>query len=305
MRTIQERWAGRLSASALATIGFALAATPAAPAAIRRVNASAPPGGDGQSWPTAYQDIESAFAVSLPGDEIWVAAGTYRPSVIYGGVSDPRHKTFNLPRSRRLYGGFVGNETQLSQRNPERNETILSGDIGVIGDVSDNCYHVVSIMNQDVPHVLSGFTITGGNANGAPALFETLGAGIRVGLPQVSRYVSADITRCRITGNAAQSTGAGLWVHPFVVRVVNCEFSNNVAEARAGAVDIVTNSSNWSCDFTNCVFFDNSGVDGGAVYIASPIAGMFTNCTFSGNTASNTGGALYLNLTHSAAIVAC
>ena len=47
-----------------------------------------------------------------------------------------------------VYGGFAGTETLLSERNPAANITILSGDIGTLGDPSDNCYHVV--YNEDL-----------------------------------------------------------------------------------------------------------------------------------------------------------
>ena len=69
----------------------------------------------------------------------------------------------------RLYGGFDGAETQRDERDWENNATILSGDIGVSGNNTDNCYHVFyhpDGTNLDSTAVLDGFTVTAGNAAG-------------------------------------------------------------------------------------------------------------------------------------------
>ena len=42
----------------------------------------------------------------------------------------------------------------------------MSGDIGVLGNNSDNSFHVVTASAVSAATVLDGFTITGGNANG-------------------------------------------------------------------------------------------------------------------------------------------
>ena len=138
-----------------------------APGAVIYVDADATPGGDGTSWANAYKYLQDALATTGFGDVIWVAEGSYRPDQDAAsplGTND-RNATFKLTNDDALYGGFAGTETSPNQRNWQTNETILTGDIGTLGDNSDNSYHVVTAgMTWEAP-ILDGFTITGGNAD--------------------------------------------------------------------------------------------------------------------------------------------
>jgi hypothetical protein len=95
------------------------------------------------------------------GKQIWVARGTYKPT-----TGTDRSVSFQMKSGVKVYGGFAGTETSVSQRSNfkkgEANETILSGDIGTAGDITDNCYHV--IFNSEISNtaLLDGFTITAG-----------------------------------------------------------------------------------------------------------------------------------------------
>ncbi|MFM9170986.1 MAG: hypothetical protein ACKOTD_12990, partial [Phycisphaerales bacterium] len=63
---------------------LALAVSLSAHAAIRYVDASLTSGANnGTSWADAYQGVggvAAALAASVSGDEIWVRAGTYKPT---------------------------------------------------------------------------------------------------------------------------------------------------------------------------------------------------------------------------------
>ena len=44
------------------------------------VDEEASPGGNGESWGTAYKHIQDGLDDSTSGDQIWVAEGTYKPT---------------------------------------------------------------------------------------------------------------------------------------------------------------------------------------------------------------------------------
>jgi hypothetical protein len=88
--------------------------------------------GEGRSWATAKKDVQNAINLALAGDQVWVRAGTYKPTQAppncWGcGVRD---YTFFVKDGVKLYGGFAGTETSLTQRNMAANTTTLSGEIG-------------------------------------------------------------------------------------------------------------------------------------------------------------------------------
>ncbi|MHC4527469.1 MAG: hypothetical protein ACYS29_06295, partial [Planctomycetota bacterium] len=87
------------------------------------VDDDAPLGGDGNSWPTAYKYLQDAlYRPPAGGDQIWVAAGTYKPDHDEGGNVTPRQRseTFQLINGVALYGGFAGNEDPCSFDLAER-----------------------------------------------------------------------------------------------------------------------------------------------------------------------------------------
>ena len=70
---------------------------------------------------------------------------------------------------------------EWASRDPNIYQTILSGDIGVVDNNSDNSYHVVTGSDTNSTAILDGFTITAGNANGSfPVQFTAVGCMISV-----------------------------------------------------------------------------------------------------------------------------
>ncbi len=152
---------------ATATCTFSVTVNPNCPAtgSVWYVDASAASGGNGASWACAFQNLQDAINAASSGHEIWVKAGTYFPTKEPDGTTDtPRNFTFLLKNGVAIYGGFAGTETARSQRNRVSNVTKLSGDVGTVGDNSDNCYHVVVSVSDANTTVLDGFTVEKGNA---------------------------------------------------------------------------------------------------------------------------------------------
>lgn len=243
---------------------------------------------DGLSWTNAKKTIQAASdAASLVGGgEIWVKQGIYKPT-----LETDREISFEIGENVKLYGGFAGTETLLSERDYLNNSTILSGDIGVVNDNSDNSYHIIVTSKNSL---IDGFGITGGNADG-DRLFRC-GGGIYMADDK------ADVANCSFINNNAEEGGA-IYVFNIngatsstndIVNIDHCSFSNNSAN-NGGAIVLRVGAS---ANITNSEFLNNSSEwRGGAIFIdygayeTSPI--NIETCNFSGNSTNGNGGAIY------------
>lgn len=244
------------------------------------VNGAAAPGGDGASWATAIKDLQTGIgkAAAARGaiTEVWVAAGNYRPDQ----GSNDRFRTFKPVQGVTIYGGFAGTETLLSQRNITTNVCTLTGEIGAAG-TADNSLHVIDVTDLNATAVLDGFTITAGNANGA--FPHDCGGAMR------SQCNSASIRNCTFAGNNATfSAGACLNYNAGNTTFTDCTFSGNtVTGDSAGAV----RNDDSAPVFIGCTFSNNSAPYFGAVVNVNASEPSFTNCNFTGNTATHAEGA--------------
>jgi len=270
------------------------------------VDADATGNNDGTSWTDAFTDLEAALSSVVSGAVIWVAEGTYKPASDHGlGIGD-RGRHFQLKNDVAVYGGFAGGETSRDQRLPSTHPTVLSGDIGVGGDDSDNCYHVFrhsGVPLLDGTAVLDGFTVTGGRADDTINWLEIYGGGMmNGGSPTVRNCVFASnwalecggamgnfnnsrptVTNCTFVSNWAATTGSGIYNDNSSPVVKNCDFISNYGTA-------VVNNSGSSPVVTGCLFMDNW--DRGITNYESNAT--VSNCTFMFNSAAS-GGAVYNN----------
>lgn len=234
-------------------------------AGVIYVNGASVPPGDGRSWGSAFSDLQDALRVARPGDQVWVAQGTYYP-----GPS--RIDSFRLADGVAIYGGFTGVETRLWERDIV-NRTVLSGDIDRDGTPAGNSYSVVA--GWDVAGAtLSSCWIEGGNADG------------RTDLPP-----------------APENCGGAVFLYNSTVRIEQCRFLDNQA-ASGGAVYIAPGPDETQVDFWRCFFTRNTANgrieqgygEGGAICIDSlqylvPVV-TIDRCHFTRNQANVTGGAI-------------
>ncbi|MCE9613623.1 MAG: hypothetical protein K8T26_05060 [Lentisphaerae bacterium] len=260
----------------LAALALVLSAAPIQAQTVRYVDAAsaaAAPGGT--SWADAYVGLESALAVAVSGNQIWVAAGTYKPGAV-------KASTFQMKNTVAVYGGFQGAESALGQRVLNVSTSLLSGEIGDPGSMADNCDHVVT---AETGATLDGFTIAFGysTANNGGGLYN-----IQKGMT---------VRNCTFTRNYADGAGntAGGGAIYFdgnsasaLFTIDRCRFLANATLGGGGAVLIRGSAQNIRID--NSLFIDNargfpngSGRWGGDVANARgsvASVGHIVNCTF-------------------------
>jgi hypothetical protein len=256
--------------------------------------------GDGKSWATAFKYLRNGLALAYSGDSIRVAQGIYKPTDYtmpppppppplplgdingqdIAAMSGDRTATFHLRNGVVIEGGYAGlGEPDPNARDIEAYETILSGDIGIVGNNSDNSFHIVTGSYTDSTAVLDGFTVTGGSA----AMDQDMphGAGM------FALYGSATLANCIFTGNSAFAGGGVCYLGEVSPTLTNCTFTGNSALIGGGLVGALSDMT-----ITNCTFSGNSGeYYGGAFYNESGSATII-NCIFNQNTSSLYGGAI-------------
>lgn len=301
---------------------------------------------DGQEWDTAYDDLQDVLGNSnlQPGHEIWVARGVYKPYVQNlepgdpGEQPDARAATYRIPAAVRVYGGFRGcencwdennpflGEDTLSERNPEINLTILSGDIagddddGDITDLddlpdnfpnngtySDNVYHVVTMPNSlllEGPTLLSGFIVQGGYSDNT-LYGHSAGGGVKSILednPEPNPPIGdVQFNRLKVRYNYAFLGGGGMLIQrkDITFKFANCTFEHNYVLGGDGGGGLLSKAA--VVDMVNCSFYDNHALAayGGGAANQGPTAldprplaqRSIINSTFAGNSsASFTGG---------------
>lgn len=266
---------------------------------------------DGQSWASAFATVQKAIETAQEGETIWVAQGTYYPTKDQNGNSTlSKNLTFYIEKDLNIYGGFNGDELVLSQRvlDFENNASILSGDIGIQGDASDNSYHVVFTAALSSGFFFDGFIIQEGNGNSGSIINKRGGGWYNDGGNNGS---STRISNCIFFNNTAESGGAmhnnGSNGGEVNATYVNCQFignQNTGSFREGGAVLISTSTASNTSDisFENCVFSGNGGpnTEGGAIGFrsssnASPTL-VISNCSFANNEASD-GTSLYVRAT--------
>jgi len=261
---------------------------------VHFVSVSAPEGGDGASWETAFNHPQNALDAAREGDEVWVAQGSYGPFDSSGG------EVIRLESGVAVLGGFAGTELEPGQRAPGSAVTVLDG--------QGSSYHVVTGADRAI---LDGFTITGGRAVGN--MPQSSRGGTYSGGGMFNAGVSPEIRNCLFVGNTASFNGGAIFNEDSDPLIVDCVFEDNSAnfggamDSRGSSPTVINvkfknNTSTVSGGaaanfggapaFINVVFSgNNSGQVGGAV-LSNQSDAVYTNCSFTGNKANTGGGGI-------------
>jgi hypothetical protein len=247
-------------------------------AAIIYVDKNAVGNNNGTTWANAYTSIELAFSNSIVGDKIWVAQGVYKPT------GTLRTTAYNIPNGVEVYGSFVGNETAINQRNFTNGPTTtLNGDINSVGVNTDNCYSVVKFTNVSSLTVFDGFKIINGYNNSSST--ASGGAISNIG-------GQPHIRNCEFLANFAINGGAigNSTTLANITTITSCKITNNSSSLDGGA--IYNNSG--TLKLIDCDISSNTAPYGGAINVQFDVV-LVDRCKLSGNSASITGGVVYLD----------
>ncbi|GHV60979.1 hypothetical protein FACS1894195_0740 [Bacteroidia bacterium] len=236
----------------------------------------------GNSWSEACSLSEALNAAKSNKaiTNIWVAVGSYTPQDASGGsVADARDKAFFLVDGIKMYGGFVGNETFVSQRPsvetgraPLSSYSVLSGDLDNDGKVSSiDAYHVLVGAGLSSNTVIDGFKISGGNANGGEDSFK---------IGQTDTYIR-------------RYNGGGIYLTESSPTFTNLLIDGNKA-MNGGGIYIGDNSSPT---FTNLLIDGNTAMNGGGGIYSYYSTPKFINSLITNNTAKK-GSAIYNDALH-------
>ncbi len=268
---------------------------------------------NGYDWENAFYGSNGfgralEYARNNPSvKEIWVAGGTYytycRPDNFDSSNPLDPDNSFLLVDGLKIYGGFAGDEEELSQRDWKTNVTTLSGDQNRDNLPTDgaDAYQVIVSLGNGPETMIDGFTVTGGHAapfwstelqvNGT-TIYRNSGGGM------YNLASSPTIRNCTFYKNVSRGFGGGManWENasPTMDHLV---FRQNKAKTGGGLCAGLRDFYGEPVEYkaTHIVFENNvaegdSDSEGGAAFISRTFI-SFENAVFSGNTAPN-GGAI-------------
>jgi len=205
------------------------------------VNQNAVGMGDGTSWQDAFRELSAAceaaelFDADVP-KEIWIAAGTYKPS-----VTGNREEFFIITPNTSYIGGFAGNESNKDQRNVTANKVVISGDLG--GGVlslglfcRSLAWNIILPINGDVS-------------------FENL------------EFTKASAGNM---GNRNMGLAIGVYLNGFELNIANCVFRDLNAPNSIGVINI--SGTSGSAQIRDTIIENCSGSTSGAIVSSIPLA---------------------------------
>lgn len=210
------------------------------------VDADATGNCSGDSWMDAFLSFQEAIdflnvSSCVDTQQIWVAEGTYKPYKDANGNQSTRGAAFFVDFEAAIYGGFNGTETQLSERDWVANPTILSGDIGIINEHTDNVYLLITAQDNCT---IDGFHLTQG--------YRDLSIG---GIIGSATNKVLNLVNCSIYDNETESNGV-IWNYG-ELNIINSILYKNIGGVIYQRSEL--ESGNLSLKILNSNFINNNG----------------------------------------------
>jgi len=252
---------------------------------------------NGVFWDAAFTHPADALALAEPGDQVWVAAGRYRPRA-------PNEPVLAMVSDVEVYGGFAGDELTLEARQDPLLPAVLDGDVAGDGRDATDALHVVIGASRAR---LDGFIVTGGNdagagGDGGGGLLARNADGLSVVRTTLRENLAhfgggANVLGGRVVfedvffdGNTATGSGGGLFVDDGAeVTLTRTRFEGNRSTGTGGgatfeARSVVTGET--------VRFFENAAVgSGGGLALEAAATAEFADARFEENTSGTSGGA--------------
>ncbi len=238
------------------------------------VDGAATGANNGTSWVNAFKELQPAIdaAFIATNGEVWIKAGTYHTT-----TGTDRTVRFILKDGVSLYGGFDGSETTRIQRDWVSNLTVLSGDIGVANDNSDNTNNLLTVQSTSLNNTIDGLTF---RENKNDVLNQPI---------STVNVLSGKITinNCTFFNNVGVFGSVIASLHS-ELKLYNSTFYNN----KNSVTGLLRADGTGNAEIVNCIFYNNSstnsgpGVTGG-IFGSVPL--ILINNTFYNNF-SNGGG---------------
>lgn len=266
-----------------------------AQAQVVYVDQSATGNGDGASWANAVTDLQAAIdlaatvASASSPMQVWVKTGTYKPT-----TGTDQTIRFEVKNYVEMYGGFDGTETAIGQRDIGKNPTIISGDIGVMNDRTDNSGGLLVIdAGVNGPIVFNGFTFDGAYD---PSNLSTMGI---ISPETGASPTELTYTNCTFSNNEIGFGSVGGFGTSYPMRFYHCKFLDNLSVPifSSGTLEVLnslfTGNNNsiyiygGVATVSNCTFADNSGY---GIYLqnqGTPIVSSIKNNIFWGNSGTD------------------
>jgi hypothetical protein len=269
----------------LSALALSALLLPAARAGTLFVDAALASGSnDGSSWVNAFQGpdgLQAALAAASSGDQIFVADGSYRAT-----STGSRSISFALKDGVALFGGFLGGESDPSQRPPFWTApSVLDGDLAGddgLGQFGDNTFHLVNAAGTTASAVLDGFVIRSGAATGSGGNNDRGGGILCVGA------VSPTIRNCRFVANRCTFGGAAGYINNSgAPSFTDCSFEDGNGGSFGGAFDV---AGGGAVRLQRCRFTGNTAARAGAVELFTTTGAIVSDCVFLGNISTGTGG---------------